>query len=154
MATATTLQHLLDRQAIEELKARYCRCLDQKRWDEFRQVFTDDLVIDVGTLQCNGADDYIATARQRTAGATTVHQCSMPEIEIDGDRATGIWAMTDVVRRGPERAPDGLVAFHGYGHYYEQYRRTADGWRIASVRVERLRLDVVRAGDPDNAGNG
>ncbi len=148
MADPTTLQLLLDRCAIEELKARYCRCIDSKRWDELRAVFTDDLVIDVGTLRSAGADEYVAMVRERTLGATTVHQCMMPELDIGTDAATGIWAMTDVVQRGPAAvAADGIAEFHGYGHYHEEYRRTADGWRIASVRVERLRLDVVRAPD-------
>jgi hypothetical protein len=151
MSIPATTQDLLDRVAIEELKARYCRCLDQKRWDELRRVFTDDLSIDVGTIRCSSADEFVAQARERTLGATTVHQCTMPELQINGDTATGIWAMTDVVRRGPGQSPDGLAAFRGYGHYYEEYQRTADGWRISSVRVERLRLDVIRAPDTDDA---
>ena len=32
--------------AIERLKAQYCRTLDTKRWDEFRQLFADDFVND------------------------------------------------------------------------------------------------------------
>jgi hypothetical protein len=153
MSAADPLQRLLDRQAIEELKAKYCRCLDQKRWDEFRAIFTDDASIDVGTIRCTSADEFVAAARERTQGATTVHQCTMPEVEVGADTATGIWAMTDLVQRAPGPWPDGLAGFHGYGHYYEEYRRTPDGWRIASVRVQRLRLDVIPA-DPADSGAG
>jgi hypothetical protein len=31
---------------------------------------------------------------------------------------------------------------HGLGHYHETYVRTPGGWRIASLRLTRLRLDI------------
>jgi hypothetical protein len=31
---------------------------------------------------------------------------------------------------------------HGYGHYHETYVRLADGWRIKSIRLSRLRVDA------------
>ncbi len=30
----------------------------------------------------------------------------------------------------------------GYGHYHEEYVRTADGWRVKSSTVKRLRVDT------------
>jgi hypothetical protein len=152
MTAPGSLQDLLDHQAIAELRARYCWCLDTKRWDELRRLFTDDLDIDVGTLRFSSADEYIAAARERTAGATTVHSCSMPQIEIAGDTATGIWAMSDIVDRGPGPWPDGLAGFRGHGYYHDTYKREADGWRIASVRLERLRFAAVPEGG-DAPGN-
>ncbi|POY23261.1 hypothetical protein C3469_22450, partial [Mycobacterium kansasii] len=41
--TATTLWEM---EAIKQLKARYCRYLDTKRWDDWRRLFTDDFVSD------------------------------------------------------------------------------------------------------------
>ena len=35
-----------DIEAIKQLKARYCRMLDTKDWDGFRQVLADDVVMD------------------------------------------------------------------------------------------------------------
>ena len=34
-------------------------------------------------------------------------------------------------------------AFVGFGHYEEEYARLPDGWRIASVRLTRLRFDAL-----------
>jgi len=143
MTALSPLQQVLDHIAITELRAKYCRFLDHKLWPQFRDLFTDDVDVDVGTLRCVGADEFVRSVRERTEGATTIHQCSMPELEIGDDAASGIWAMTDVVQRGPGPWPDGFAAFHGFGHYFEGYRRTPDGWRIASVRVERLRLEAI-----------
>ncbi len=66
--------------------------------------------------------------------ATTVHHGHMPEIEIvDADNATGVWAMEDLVQ-----LPG--IALQGWGHYHERYRREAGSWKIASIRLSRLRL--------------
>ena len=37
-----------DRQAIADVLARYCRMIDQARWDDFRALFTDDCRLDFG----------------------------------------------------------------------------------------------------------
>jgi uncharacterized protein (TIGR02246 family) len=37
-----------DRQAVADVLARYCRTIDQGRWDEFRTLFTDDCRLDFG----------------------------------------------------------------------------------------------------------
>ena len=36
------LTDLLEIEQIKQLKARYFRLMDQKRWDEFAQLFTED----------------------------------------------------------------------------------------------------------------
>ena len=35
-----------DLEAIRQLKARYFRTMDTKQWDEMREVFADDVVMD------------------------------------------------------------------------------------------------------------
>ena len=58
----------------------------------------------------------------------------MPEIEIqDEENATGIWAMDDVVDM------PGLL-LQGWGHYHESYRKVKGDWKIARIRLTRLRL--------------
>jgi hypothetical protein len=32
---------------------------------------------------------------------------------------------------------------HGYGHYEETYERLAEGWRIKSTKLTRLRVDTA-----------
>ena len=51
--------------------------------------------------------------------------------------ATGVWSMEDMLRW-----PNGLE-LHGFGHYHETYRKEAGRWRIATLTLTRLRLDVV-----------
>lgn len=130
-----------DIEAIKQLKARYFRTLDTKDWEGYRQVFTDDVVIDTtesGGERIEGADAFLEYLGTALAGATTVHQGHMPEITLTSDTtATGIWALHDIVMW-----PGGM-RLDGFGHYHETYRKGDDGWRIASSKLTRLHADFV-----------
>jgi hypothetical protein len=135
--------------------------MDTKRWDEWADCFTEDLtawVEDQPERTYQGREDFVSSVRTTLAQAVTVHQGHMPELELGdwGDEgptaATGIWAMFDYVEF---RRPEGSMVLQGYGHYHETYRREADGhWRIASLRLTRLRVDhrQLPAG-PEGAGD-
>jgi hypothetical protein len=47
--------------------------------------------------------------------------------------------MEDMLR-WPEGAP--MQAMHGYGHYHETYEKVDGQWRIASIQLSRLRVDI------------
>lgn len=130
-----------DVEAIRQLKARYCRLMDTKDWVAYRQLFIDDVVMDTtesGGGVIEGADDFLAFLVEAIGDVTTVHHCHTPEIELTAPTtAAGVWAMEDMLR-----FPDGSE-LHGYGHYHETYVKTADGWRIASSRLSRLRMDFT-----------
>lgn len=133
-----------DLEAIRALKARYFRLLDTKDWDGFRELFTTDVVMDTresgGSLD-EGVDAFLEMLVPTLEGAVTVHHGHTPEIELTSPTtATGIWAMEDRIR-----FPEGGVVhtLHGWGHYHETYEKVGGGWRIASSRLTRLRLDVT-----------
>ncbi len=124
--------------AIANLKARYCRLLDTKDWEGWGQLFTEDFHLDVtgsGGDVVKGRDAVVASVRGSIGTAKTAHQVHFPEIEIDGDSATAIWAMEDRV------VWEGGRALTGWGHYHERYVRTAEGWRIAEQKLTRLHMD-------------
>jgi hypothetical protein len=130
-------------EAIQQLKARYFRTLDTKDWLGFRDVLTDDVVIDTtedaGGVPSVGADAFIPRLLEVIGEATTVHHGHMAEITLTSPTtAEGIWAMEDMIR-WPPGAPIG--AMHGWGHYFETYRKQHDGWRIATLKLTRLRVD-------------
>jgi uncharacterized protein (TIGR02246 family) len=134
-----------DIEAIKALKGRYCRLMDTKDWDGYRQVFTDDVVMDTTDSGGNvivGGDAFLEFLVPTLAEVTTVHQCHTPEIELtSATTATGIWAMEDLLR-----FPDGS-GLHGFGHYHETYRAQDGRWRIASSTLTRLRMDFTEAAD-------
>ena len=126
--------------ALTELKARYCRLLDAKDWAGYAALFTADLVLDTtgsGGPRLEGREAAVASVRGSIEAATTVHQVHTPELAVDGDAATGVWAMQDRLVW-----PDGR-ALSGFGHYHERYVRLGGEWKIAESRLTRLHLELT-----------
>jgi len=134
---ATTLCEI---EAIKQLKARYCRYLDTKRWNDWRQLFTDDFVSDTspaGGKRISGADEFVSYVRKTLSKHPTVHQVHAPEIALtSATTATAVWALEDVVRLAP------AVNLNGRGHYHETYEKVDGHWLIKTSTLTRLREDI------------
>jgi hypothetical protein len=143
------IQTLLDIQAIKTLKYRYCRDNDGG-WPEqpkshqgpSADLFTEDGVWDGRPL------GPIAVGREAVrqlfkdfAGLPMAYHAVMnPMIEVEGDFATGHWHLIA-----------GGVGLDGgstltIGGYEDEYVRTAQGWRIKSMRVIAGRITVLPEG--------
>jgi hypothetical protein len=147
----TDAERLIAIEEIKALKARYFRCMDTKDWAGLEAVFAADAMFDMrgeAADQSKAADGLVIGAgpiaafiRAAVETLVTVHHGHMPEITLTSPTtASGLWAMEDVLR-WPEGTP--LKTLHGYGHYHETYTRTAQGWRIQSSRLSRLRVDIA-----------
>jgi hypothetical protein len=135
----------MDMLAIEEirrLKYRYLRGVDQKRWEQLESTLTEDAVADYGTrtmgkpLVLTGRAAILEFMRQNLGGdgIITFHFAGQPEIDIDGDTATGIWAFEDTVIVKEQR-----LIIRGAAYYEEEYVRVpGDGWRIRHIAYKRL----------------
>jgi SnoaL-like domain len=51
--------------------------------------------------------------------------------------ARGIWTFEGQLWNWPPGESDGQ--FHGYGIYHETYVKLAEGWRITSMEIQRIR---------------
>jgi hypothetical protein len=133
-----------DIEAIKQLKARYFRLMDTKDWDGFRALFVPEVHVDVsadGGGVFDGVDEFMTMLVPTLRDVVTVHHGHMPEIEVTSPTtASGVWAMEDRLRFDPET---GLAELHGAGHYHETYEKIDGVWRIASLRLTRLRLDIT-----------
>lgn len=131
---------LLEIESLKQLKARYCRFLDTKDWDSWRDLFTGDFRSDTskaGGKVIVGADPFVAFTRKSLGDRATVHQVHAPEIELtSATSARAVWALEDVVRLAPG------VNLRGYGHYDETYEKVDGRWLIASSMLTRLREDI------------
>jgi len=135
------MDRIADILEIHKLKALYFRLMDEKRWDEWAEVFSEDFVgIYDGPhpqLRFEGRAQIVAENRKTLATAKTVHHGHMPEIELtSATTAKGVWSMFDYVEL-PE------FTLKGYGHYHEEYVKQGGRWRIKSIRLTRLRCDVT-----------
>jgi hypothetical protein len=131
---------LIEFESIRQLKARYCRLLDGKDWQGWRELFTDDFVSDTtkaGGKLIVGADEFVAFTRRSLRMQPTAHQVHAPELELTSPTtARGVWALEDVVRLAPG------VNLRGYGHYHETYEKVDGQWLIKTSALTRLREDV------------
>lgn len=130
------LSDLVDHHAICQLKYAYLRCLDQKEWAAIRALFVDDATASYsgGAYHYEGADAIVAFMRTNMSAAQfhTAHRAHHPEIHVDGDQATAIWAFDDV-NVDPERD----FFLMGAGFYEDRYRRTAGEWLIEHTGYRR-----------------
>ena len=135
------LQLVQDYLELCAAKARYCRFLDTKDWEAWRELMTEDYELDIsegtGIAVIHGRDEAIARVRASIGEAKTAHQVHNPEIRIDGDVALATWALQDRVVFGPQRP-----SITGYGHYHERWLRRNGEWKIAALRLTRLHLDL------------
>jgi SnoaL-like protein len=135
---------------IKQVKARYFRFVDHKRWEEWGELFTEDVTAvyynapkdrpneGLPELRCTGRKNLVEAASRALSKGTSVHHGHMPEIEITSPTtARGIWAMVDYLRFP-------TFIYKGYGHYEEEYVKEASGWKIKSVLLTRLHCDIQR----------
>lgn len=125
---------------IRRLKYRYLRCIDLKLWDELGDTLTEDAMANYGTravdepLNLVGRDGIVDFMRTSLGPEIiTVHFASHPEIDIDGDTASGSWCFEDTVIATEHR-----LVIRGSAYYEDTYRREGDGnWRISSTGYQR-----------------
>lgn len=135
------LENTVALEEIRQLKYRYLRCVDLKRWDEIGAVFTEDASADYGThavrgqLSLRGREQIVSYLRENLGPQIiTVHRCGQPELEIKGGKATGTWSFEDTVIAMEHR-----VWIRGAAFYEDAYERGADDvWRISHTGYQRI----------------
>jgi hypothetical protein len=136
-------------QAIEEirnLKARYFRFMDTKQWEALATVFTPDMRVlsPDGKIWLSGGNAFAASLKHSLEHSVSVHQGFMGEIEIvDAENAKAIWSMQDAIEWEDRHPREGWKSIAGRGHYHDTYRKIDGLWRIATLSLTRLRLDIT-----------
>ena len=140
--TTSSVSDLVDRDRVATLVHRLGASLDDGRFDDLRALFVDDAVARTPGGVAEGIDALVAQAsRNHVPDDGIQHVISGVMVDVDGDRAT---VRTNLVvmfgRRdlaaapptpfGPE-PPTALGAVYRF-----TARRTAGGWRLASVETE------------------
>ncbi len=133
-----TPQEFADIEAVKQVKYRYLRALDTKRWDDFADALADDVVGDYGS---SVGEEHHFTNRvdlvnymRKSLGPTVIteHRVTHPEITVSGDEASGTWYLQDRVI-----VADFNFMLIGAAFYHDTYRRTDDGWKISATGYER-----------------
>lgn len=133
-------QELSDRFEIQDLIYRYAELVDGKQFDELRNVFTADAHVDYSAM--GGAvgklEETIAFLQASlTTGLfpNTQHLNANLQIAVDGDLGTGRVMCFNPMEM---TMPDGDMQTFFLGLWYlDEYRRTAEGWRISRREEEK-----------------
>jgi hypothetical protein len=155
--TELILDRIAKLEAIEDirnLKGKYFRCMDMKLWDELPSVFTKDMrvITPAGETYSSSGAEYAAGLQNSLTSSVSCHQGLTGEIEvIDENNAKAIWAMQDVIVWKDRHPRQGWKSILGRGHYHETYRFEDGAWRIDTLTLTRLRLDIEWPADDPRA---
>jgi 3-phenylpropionate/cinnamic acid dioxygenase small subunit len=131
-------QEISDRFEIQDLVFHYADLVDQKKIQELRQVFTDDAFIDYSVFGGSVGDlettlEFLESALTNELFPNSQHLNANVQVELAGDTAKGRVMCFNPMEMS---MPDGGTQTYFIGLWYvDEYRRTADGWRI-NRRVE------------------
>jgi hypothetical protein len=132
------VSRMLDRLAIEEVLVRYSTCIDTKRFDGLKDVFTADAVVDyvsAGGPRASVPEVSEWLAKVLAPFKVIQHMLGNFSIEVDGDRARSVCYFHNPM--GLPGADGNVSMFWCGGRYVDQLVRTSAGWRI-SERIDEV----------------
>lgn len=147
-ANDALVQRLIDESDLRDLIHRYAFGLDHEDWELWRSVFTDTVTIDMTDYQ-PGRPARPASADRVVAGIQTMfagldgsqHFIGSHRYVINGDRAT----ITAHMRAEHWMTSDmGGDRYTMYGTYFDEAVRTAEGWKLETVRLALIREEGNR----------
>ncbi len=122
-----------DIEAIKQLKARYCDiCDDMHNPDRIASVFAEDGIWESGDFGVAQGHEKI---RELFAGfkrlfSFSQHNITNPLIEINGDKATGVWYIM-----GPWTETEGNKEIWMSARYVDDYVKINNEWKYQHLRV-------------------
>jgi hypothetical protein len=141
-----TPDDLVEIEHIRQLKYRYVRFVDTKRWDDLAELFTVDATASYGggATERSGRDAIMGflVGAMEDETILTSHKVHQPEIALTGpDRATGVWALDDVVILGRLG-----MTVRGASFYDDRYAKVEGEWRIAHTGYRRVFEEIEPRG--------
>jgi len=142
------VQELLDREAIRDVLARYCRGVDREDAESLEVVYHDDALDSHGEF-VGGPKDFVPWAFGKARGSVRTIQHSLGTIVID---LQGDVAYTEAYFSAPSVTlddPPELVTL--IGRYVDRFERRNGEWRIARrvvVKDARNRVPLVDIEEP------
>ena len=124
-------------EAIKQLKYKYMRCVDQKRWQELAECLSPDATCAYGDgkFSFQGREavmKFLVDAMDRPTFLSS-HRVHHPEIRLtSATTATGVWALEDYVI---DLEHD--LRLRGAAFYRDEYVKQGGAWRIRHTGYQR-----------------
>ena len=134
-----TVENLADQQSLRRHMDEYHWLADAYRWDEWKQLWTEDAIFEVvtGGRVYKGRDDIVGIQSERLEARyeRTQHFIVNCAFDVDGDHATG---HGNLIFIGIPKASEPATNYVSGGLYNWEFKRTAAGWRSSHTRLEFL----------------
>ena len=129
-----------DRQEILDLISTYAYSLDERDWDLYASIWSDDARLSGGSGESRSKQQILSTAQAAIARRDANpdarwarhHTTNTILSELGGNRVAGKTRWFVHLRRASE--PRTFVG--NSGHYHDEFVRSPEGWRFASRRIE------------------
>jgi hypothetical protein len=130
MSLEDRITQLESREAIKELRAEYCYCIDARNWDGYAALFTEDAHLSFGPVGEYDGRDEVRDFAEHVVGEEhpfLAHMVHNPTLSIDNESATGRWYF-----EVPCTFADGAAGWI-QGEYRDQYECVDSEWLFAEV---------------------
>jgi SnoaL-like domain len=142
------IQKLVAIEEISNLKARYVRYADEKKWSQLAELFTPDATFEAFDEQGNllvkmkGHQEIQVTINDNVGLAQPIHHIFSREIDVtSATTAKAVWSMEDNIMfpAGAE-----FSSIRGYGHYHDTYVKIDGKWFIQSLKITRVKMEFIK----------
>jgi 3-phenylpropionate/cinnamic acid dioxygenase small subunit len=123
---------LVDRARISDLLHAFARALDTKDWEAYAAMYAESGVLELPWATVGRAELAGFVSQDLGRFHATHHLSSNHSIEIDGDTARSRSYLLSMHVVDPD---DQASQWLAGGWYDNEYRRTAEGWRLTRVRI-------------------
>jgi hypothetical protein len=125
--SAEALQALIDKQAIGEVLAGYCRAIDRRDADLMRKVYWED-ALDNHAVFAGNVEEFIAYSFPFLEGVVTHHAISNVLIDLMGPEAAFSECYFSAFHDFP--AAEGRLERTVGGRYLDRHEQRRGEWRI------------------------
>jgi len=141
MSGIMTMEELLEKETIKELRIAYSHCFDGKDLDGLVDLYTEDAVCEFGP---EFGGDWVGKAQIRANFSaylnndepqySVLHAVTNPWIRlVNATTANGRWYLQDIFSRADQEQPIGLL-----GIYDDVYKKIDGCWKIHRTRIDFL----------------
>lgn len=123
---------LEDIEAIKKMKARYSYFADAFNWEAFVDLFTDNGVVDFGSLgSYEGKVELLNFFKTSMPFNYFTHMFHNPIIEVKGEKATGEWYFEVPATHAGKNRAVWIV-----GKFEEKYVKVGVEWKINNCKAK------------------
>ena len=130
-------ERLIEIEAIQRLKYRYMRGIDEKLWEQIEACFVPEATCAYsdGKYQFDGREAIMKFLTESMGRPTFLssHRVQQPEIDFTSDTtATGIWELEDTVIDEQYG-----ITIQGAAFYRDEYVKIGSEWKIKHTGYKR-----------------